>query len=201
MSRNFELLHQMEKARDLFPTPNRTPVADIGRRARLDPEALSREERVRLVQRVFLQPGNDAPRSVVFSGVEAGDGSSWICARAAEALASQVRSTVCVVDANLRSPSLHRYFGRENLAGLTEAVLQSEPIPHYAQLLEGGNLWLIPCGSLRSDPHSLLTSDRLRARMIELKDEFDYVLIDAPPMILYSIAIGKRANDKEARSP
>jgi protein-tyrosine kinase len=144
-----------------------------------------REEETKLVQRVFLLPVKDAPRAVVFTGVEPGNGCSWICARAAETLAAQVKGTVCVVDANLRSPRLHEYFGLQNSQGLTEALFQSGPLEDYLQQLPGGNLWVLSSGSVPADSHAILTSEGLRSRMKELFATFDYVLIDAPPANLF----------------
>ncbi len=46
----------------------------------------------------------EASRLVVVRAIEWGNGCSWICARMAEVLAAQVAASVCVVDANLRSP-------------------------------------------------------------------------------------------------
>ena len=73
----------------------------------LEIEAATREEIGKLVQRLFESPGINTAHHVVFSGTESGDGCSWICARAGEILASQVTSSVCIVDCSVRSPSLH----------------------------------------------------------------------------------------------
>jgi len=196
MSRNFELLQQIEKKHEVFPAPIRPAISGNGRKPGFDLEALSREERIKLVERLFLLPGSAAPHQVVFCGVETGDGSSWICARASETLASQVNASVCVVDANLRTPFLHEHFRTDNLCGLADAVLQSGPIRNFAHQLNGGNLWLITSGSKTTDPHTLLTSDHLPSRMTELRAQFDYVLVDGPPVNLYADAtvLGKLAD-------
>jgi capsular exopolysaccharide synthesis family protein len=159
-------------------------------------EAMTREERIKLVQRVFLLPGADAPQVVVFSGVEAGDGSSSICAHVGETLASQVQGAVCVVDANLRTPSIHRYFRMDNIGGLTDAMAQSQPVRDFAQQLPGGRLWILTSGSQSSDPGGVLTSERFRSLLNELRAEFDFVVIDAPSVNLYADAtvLGKLAD-------
>ena len=149
---------------------------------------LVREEEIKLIQRVFLSPSTEAPRTVVFSGVEHGNGSSWVCFRASQTLASQVRGEVCVVDANLRSPSLHRYFGLTNDNGLVEALSQSVPLKNYAYQLPESNLWVLTAGSSSVDPYPLLTSEKLQSGIRELQKAFRYVLIDAPPVIPYSDA-------------
>jgi len=196
MSRNFELLQQAEMAYEILLAPSREGVTENGRKPRLDWEALAREERMKFVQRLFLLPGSEAPRAVVFCGVESGDGSSWTCLRTGETLASQVKGTVCLVDANLRTPFLHEYFRTDSLRGLTEAILQLGPIRTFAHQVNGCNLWLVPCGSKIADPHALLTSDQLQARMAELKTEFDYVLVDGPPVNPYgdTSLLGKLAD-------
>jgi Mrp family chromosome partitioning ATPase len=75
-------------------------------------------------------------------------------------------------------------------------MLQSGPVRNFAHQVNGGNLWVITCGSKTTDPHSLLTSDGLRARLAELRAEFDYVLIDGPPVNLCADAtvLGKLAD-------
>ncbi len=196
MSRNFELLQQAEKDGELFVMSDARPAPTNGKRGHVDLEALTREERVKLVQRVFLLPGADAPRVVVFCGVEPGDGASWICAHVGETLASQVQGAVCVVDANLRTPSLHRYFGTENLSGLTDAIARSRPVRDLARQLPGGRLWILASGPQSFDPGEVLTSERFRSLLNELRAEFDFVVIDAPSVNLYADAIllGKLAD-------
>jgi capsular exopolysaccharide synthesis family protein len=190
------LLQQIKKEHEVLPAPIRLDISGNGRKPGFDLDALAREERMKLVQSLFLLPGAEAPHLVVFCGVERGDGSSWVCARASETLASQVNASVCLVDANLRAPFLHEHFRTDNLCGLADAVLQSGPVRNFAHQIDGGNLWLITCGSKTTDPHSLLTSDGLLSRMTELRAEFDYVLVDGPPVNRYADAtvLGKLAD-------
>jgi Mrp family chromosome partitioning ATPase len=96
----------------------------------------------------------------------------------AEVLAGQVSGSVCLVDANLRNPGLHEQFAAENVSGLTDALRMREPIRSFAQPLSCPRLWLVSSGSPAEDGQSLLSSDRMRLRMTELRTEFDYVLID-----------------------
>jgi len=196
MSRNFELLQQAGKTEQVLPPTPRPVSSRNGTEERLDLDALALEEAIKLVQRVFLLPGASAPRAVVVSAIETGDGASWVCTHAGEILASQITGAVCVVDANLRSPSLHHYFGLENSVGLTDSMLHEGSIREFAQRLAGGNLWVITSGPRSVDPRAVLTSDGLRSRVAELKNEFEYVLIDAPPLSRYSdsLLLGKLAD-------
>jgi protein-tyrosine kinase len=207
MSRNFELMQNLGRERDMFEAPLETnpsigePVmtASTGP-VELQPLQLKmddpqRDEMFKLVQRVFLMPGDGKGRLVVVSGMEAGNGCSWICARMAEVLASQVSGSVCVVDANLRSPGLHREFGVSNHYGLTDALQVAQPIRKFVTSLSRPNLWLLSCGAEVEAMQSMLGSDKMRALLPELQREFDYVLIDAPPMEAGddSIVLGRAA--------
>jgi protein-tyrosine kinase len=146
------------------------------------------QEEIRLVHSLFLVPGRDAARIAVFSGIASSTGCRLLCCRAGETLAGLVSGSICVVDANLRSPSLHQYFELSNLKGLTEAVFQSGPIKQFAQRVRGDNLWLLSCGFHQVDPEPFLSSQSLSARIGELRVAFDHVLIAAAPATSFSDA-------------
>jgi Mrp family chromosome partitioning ATPase len=67
-------------------------------------------------------------------------------------------------------------------------LLQSGPARRFAQQLPD-NLWLLTSGFHTLDPESLLSTDRLKLRLNELSEEFDYVLIDTPPLNEFADAI------------
>jgi capsular exopolysaccharide synthesis family protein len=194
MSRNFELLQNLGREREMFEAPAQIdtaveePVMKIApppvelQPLQLKMEEAQRDEMFKLVQRVFMTPGSGRGRMVVVSAMEAGNGCSWICARMAEVLASQVSGSVCVVDANLRSPGLHREFNVPNHYGLTDALQVAEPIRRFVTSLTRPNLSLLSCGAQVERMENMLSSDRMRALLPELQREFDYVLIDAPPI-------------------
>jgi protein-tyrosine kinase len=187
LSRNFELLYQSGKMQELLQsqppgeliqtdaqqqvdtTPS-TPAIEMGEEART--------EISRLVHSLFRSPDAKGPRRIAFAGNEPGCGCTWMCAHVAEVLASQVDASVCVMDCNLRSPTLHQQFGVENHHGLSELLQQSDPVREYVHQLSRRNLWLLSCGS--ADNRQIqLGSPRMRARIAELSATFDYLLIDA----------------------
>ena len=213
MSRNFELLSEAGRLHELVqsqvePTQVSPVAADgafpiaqglgenfssmpaieenIPAAAPLETNPAAKQEIVKLVQKLFLSP--QGVRRVVFSGTESGCGCSWMLARVAEELASQGRGTVCVVDCNLRSPGLHQQFGMQNHHGLSDALMGPGPIRDYVHRWSR-NLWLVSCGGSPDSGISMLGSERMRARMAELRMTFDFVLVDAAPLSTCNDAI------------
>ncbi len=190
MSKHFELMQQIEKERifDLEPDAPVTVAARNGNRA-LSEDVWASEEALRLVQQIFALQAQEPPHVVVFAGIDHGNGCSRICASVAETLAQHGRGRVCLVEANFRSPALPEMLGVPNHFGLTEALLREGPVDSFVKPLRQENLWLLSSGSLAIDSPSLLTSERLRARVGELRLQFDFVIIDAPPLTRYSDAV------------
>src|SRR5260221_8600034 len=180
MSKNIEVLLRAKETTELVGPKNSFQESLEAQRlpTRFDP--VGREEEAELVQRVFLLPAYEAPRVVVFYRVGHIDGAVGICARAGQNLANQTGSSVCVVEGDLHSPSLHQYFGVDNFRGLTDAALESGPIRDFVHSLSGNNLSVLTGGSRCGEAQALWTSERMRSRIAELRGEFSYVLVDGP---------------------
>jgi receptor protein-tyrosine kinase len=205
MSRTFELLQRTGKSHGLFEetapeaeAPSTRPSEtwaepsrpDVSvRRLRLDIEGVGREESLKFVRRVFLSQEPDTARSAVFSGVERAVGTTWNCVCAARTLATQVTGSVCIVDANFRHPALHRFFGVANSGGLAAALTQPGAVSNFLLQLGDTNLWLLPSGAEMSDLSRYCTPLEMELRLTELRDQFDYLLIDSPPASQYADAL------------
>lgn len=207
MSKNFELMQQAEIRIDMpaIGEPKPGPAAFSSKpngsgkvHFNLGDE-ITREESNKLVQNIFLLHGEESPRVVVFAGIDSGNGCSWICAHVAEILAGQKLGSVCIVDANLRTPALPELFGVSNHYGLTDALSRKGSIRDFTKVIRSDNLWLLSCGSLAADTAespSMLNSETMKARVAELRKEFDFVLIDSPPLNTYAdgVAVGQLAD-------
>ena len=89
-----------------------------------------------------------------------------------------------LVDADLRNPSIHRLFGVANDGGLSTLLLRRhEPASAWTQATNVPNLWVLTSGPLPPNPSGLLGSDRLSARLTELRAEADYLILDSPPTL------------------
>lgn len=169
--------------------PSRPFEVSSSKKKRFDPSKFAHEESMRLVQRIFFAQSNESPKTVVFAGMDYGNGCSWLCARTADTLANNTGGSVCLVDANLRSPSLPAIYGVTNHFGLTDALRQAGPIRSFVKNLSVHNLSLLTSGSMDADAANVLNSDGLKTRFAELRREFDYVIVDAPPLTRCADAI------------
>lgn len=155
------------------------PVEHAGMRAPLPQTGSVREQIATLVRHLFLLP--QGVHTAVLTGVESGDGNSWITMESARMLAACVPGSVCVVDGNLHSPALHRYFGVPGRRGLRDAISQSASICDSAELVPRcRNLWLITAGAAKVSQAAAL--EQLCSQVADLRSKFDYVLIDSPSL-------------------
>jgi Mrp family chromosome partitioning ATPase len=144
----------------------------------------TREQLVQLVQRLFLSPEADGPNVVVFAAVEQGGGCSWTCARVAEILADRTDRLVCLIDANYRSKRPYEEFKYESPATLFGEEWSFVPISRSEDSFSS-NFWLL---SYRPTPPvgpTAASLEKFQTRITELRKEFSYVLIDAPPLNTY----------------
>lgn len=186
MSHNFELLSQLEIAESVLPDTYDTTSSNHGRKPASNGKLPTRySEALNLVQRLFLARPEVAPQVVVFTSPQSGTGCSWVCARTAEALAELFPGAVCVVDANLRSPAMHRYFLLDNNRGLAQALVENEPISEYVREVASQNISVLTTGV----PTNTITptlSNRVVQRLTELRQKFKFLLVDSPATNLYA---------------
>ncbi len=200
MSKNHDLIQQagigfgnFADRTENFPKAAEKTPAPASSRILVDASPEAREESLKLIQRLFLTPGQTVPKAVMFAAIDSGSGCSLLCAITARLLAENVSGSVCLVHANFRTPPSPGLFAGENHYGLTDSLRQEGGIRSYAKQAGRDNLWLLSSGSLQDDSLNLLTSERIKERMAELRNEFSFVLIDAPPLNAYAdgMAIGR----------
>jgi capsular exopolysaccharide synthesis family protein len=139
-------------------------------------------EQYRTVRTNLLQHP-DAPRVLVVSSSGAGDGKTLSAVNTAGALAIKGETTVLLIDADLRNPSLAPTLGLPQEPGLADvltgdcqledAIVETEQFP---------NLYVLAAGTARRNPAELLDSARWHQLCAVVKNTFRFVLIDTPPV-------------------
>jgi len=149
----------------------RSPVAEAFRSLRANLEFSGKEKPI---------------KSILVTSSGPGEGKTTIAANLAASLAHSGKKVV-LVDADLRRPRIHRYAGISNDSGLSELVNAGpgENDSAYIQTLENTpGLGILPSGGLPPNPTELLGSEKMDRVMRLLADSYDYIVIDAPPMVV-----------------
>lgn len=130
----------------------------------------------------FIDPGVTR-RSYVVTSAMPSEGKSTTTANLAIALAESGAS-VALVDADLRRPRTAEIMGIEGAIGLTDVLIGEIELDDAIQPWGSrGNLAVLPAGRVPPNPSELLGSVAMAAALDELSREFDFVLIDAPPLL------------------
>lgn len=97
-------------------------------------------------------------------------------------LFAEAGQKVLVVDAELRRPRLAAFLGREGSAGLTTVLVGGASLDQVLQPW-GTGLWLLASGHRPPNPSELLGSQKMADLVDELRDRFDKVIFDSPPLL------------------
>jgi Mrp family chromosome partitioning ATPase len=136
---------------------------------------------IKLIYDVFLRSPETRLNPVVFAGLESGVGCSRTAATAALLLA-QTAGTVCLVEANQAAPSLAALLGIGDGRGLVDALNSSGRARAFAQQVGKSRLWALPAGKRRPASCLSLQQEEFTELATELNQEFDFVVIDSPPL-------------------
>ncbi len=128
--------------------------------------------------------GSDTPiHSLAVSSALPTDGKSTVASRLAQAAAA-MGQRVLLVDADLRLPKVHTLLGLSNEQGLSNVISSSLPISRVIQQSPlSENLFVLTAGQIPPDPIKLLSSKKMQNIMEQLRQEFDLVIYDTPPLI------------------
>ena len=127
------------------------------------------------------------PRSFVFTSAGPSEGKSTTAANLAIAIA-QAGSTVCLVDGDLRKPRIADLMGVEGAVGVTDILIGRVTLAEALQGWGQPNLVVLPAGHRPPNPSELLGSQEMGDLISNLRAQFDYVIVDAPPVLVVTDA-------------
>ena len=97
---------------------------------------------------------------------------------------------VLLIEADMRRPGLHRYFGLQNTVGLSHLLTKPSRIRDAIQRTSDSNLFVITAGRVPPNPSELLASERMRDLLKNLEaSPFDWVIVDTPPVLAVTDAV------------
>lgn len=91
---------------------------------------------------------------------------------------------VVLLDCDFRNPSVHKAFGISNRSGITDILVRKSDYKEYINtVFKHENLDILTVGKVPSNPSELLYSESMKKFIAKLKEDYDYVLIDTPPVL------------------
>jgi tyrosine-protein kinase Etk/Wzc len=125
----------------------------------------------------------DAPlKTILVTSSGPSEGKSTTVANLAITMAQMGTNTI-LIDSDLRRPVLHSIFNLQRAPGLTNYLAGNVPWKEIVQKTPIENLSLLTCGVLPPNPSELLGSKKMRMLLEELKEKYDMILFDSPPVI------------------
>ncbi|MFD3811641.1 polysaccharide biosynthesis tyrosine autokinase [Rhodococcus sp. NPDC058639] len=129
----------------------------------------------------FLEVDNP-PRVLVFTSSVPSEGKTTTAINTALVLAEAGKSVV-LVEADLRRPRVSKYLGALGEAGLSTVLAHQASLDDVLQSTRFDSLWVLAAGTLPPNPSELLGSAHAEEVVTDLRSRFDYVIIDAPPLL------------------
>lgn len=131
---------------------------------------------------VLLSTAKKPPSSVLITSAQSGEGKTTVAANLAVSLA-QLGESVLLVDADLRRPSLHNFFGMENGSGLVDFLTGKSDWRNFVWRAPTAGLSVLFCGPVPPNPVDLLSSESMPNLIREAAREYKFVLVDSPPLL------------------
>jgi capsular exopolysaccharide synthesis family protein len=97
---------------------------------------------------------------------------------------AQSGKKVLLVDADFRRPRLHKVFAMPHGGGLSSVLAGDMELPDAVRTVGIPNLWILPCGKRPANPAELLTSSRFSDLVQVVREQYDFVLLDTPPVLV-----------------
>ncbi len=152
--------------------------------AALDPSSAAAEDYRTLRTNLFYTLVDMPPKVIMMTSPRPREGKSTTCANLGVVLA-QADKKVLLMDCDLRKPVMHRLFGMHNLRGLVDVLAGACELNEILRESKVGPK-VATAGPVPPNPTELLSSNRFAEILAQVRQEFDYVLIDAPPVGLVS---------------
>jgi capsular exopolysaccharide synthesis family protein len=157
-----------------------------GRRSRLvltDTDSPISEQYRSLRARIQSMRRSRPIRTIAITSALPGEGKTTTAVNLASSFGLDLERTTCLIDADMRTPAVHRALPTQPEAGLGE-VLIGDAKPEEAMVrIPDTRLWIMPVRSLPSQPAELLASSKMTDLLEDLTSRFDTVVIDSPPVL------------------
>ena len=140
---------------------------------------------------LFSAPASDyKSKRFMFTSANPGDGKSTISVNSAITFAQQTDIKVLLIDADLRKPTTHKYFGLPYKKGLSNYLAGQDVLEDCIQKVpDVDNLYHMASGVIPPNPAELLAGKQMEVLFEKLDEMFDVVIVDTPPVNVVADAL------------
>jgi capsular exopolysaccharide synthesis family protein len=131
---------------------------------------------------VVFSSAEEGARSIVITSTGPGEGKTVVSSNLGISLAQAGQRTI-LIDADMRRPRVHEVFGMAQEPGLSNVLVGTSDVDSILTTSSTPNLFVLGAGHLPPNPAELLGSKRYQALLADLRKRFDWVIIDAPPVM------------------
>lgn len=121
-------------------------------------------------------------KTILITSTTPGEGKSTNAANLA-VLFAQEGKRVLLIDADMRKPTLHYTFAIFNKIGLSTVLAKKSILSESIQQTSIANLAILPSGPIPPNPAELLASQAMQQMLEEIKEMYDLIIFDAPPLL------------------
>ena len=121
-------------------------------------------------------------KTILVTSAQQNEGKSTSISNLASTFASLENKKVLIIDCDLRNPSVHKMFNVSNISGLTDVLTGQKDIEKCIEKTKVKNLDILKAGKIPPNPSEILQSKKMRNFMEVIKEYYDYIFIDSPPV-------------------
>lgn len=146
-------------------------------------------EQYNILKTQVLQRTREAHlNTIMITSAVPGEGKTLTAVNLAVSLARELTHTVLLVDADLRAPAVHSYFGIPAEPGLSDYLYHDHPLPNLLVNPGIAKLTVLPAGGAASQSVEYLGSPKMRTLVQEMKERYPdrYIIFDCPPLLTHA---------------
>jgi protein-tyrosine kinase len=151
-----------------------------------EPHAQECEQYRTLRTQLFHAAEKNRTQVIVVTSALAGEGKTSTVLNLALAIAQSKEKRILLIDGDLRRPNVASFLGLQPKLGLGETLRGEHDVLNSILCLEGEELYLLPVSQEAENPTELLSSERFGEMLARLREYFDFILLDSPPVMPFA---------------